>query len=492
MKKIIFVLFIFCQSALNAQQVYNLTLEESIEIAKDKSLNMQILAGDLIIEENNLKATVSQLRTNVSMNFTLPQYTETVREWEDSTGISFFPVKTLRGSTSLNISQPLPTDGRIYIQTGLLETNDYYTDLRASQMNTRIGLSQPIDALYGYNSIRSSLKRAQLNYERANKVLKREELNLIYQVSSSYYRLLSLQKGSEIALLNLERQKEAYEISKNKHESGLIREVEALQMEVDLAEAQNNYEMSLLDQSSATNSFKEQIGLNLKDSVTLNSELKYNIVAVDPEKAIEMALQNRLEIRENEIQIELQKLSLKQQKAQGLPSANLDASIEKIGVNRQELSNSLGSSVSNSWNDFNNRPANFQVGLSFQIPIIDWGRNRALVRAAEERLKQNMITKEDNERTIETEVRNLVASLQNTLNRLILLEKNVSIAERSFEITLQRYTDGDIDSQSLALERNRLNSAQKSHLEAYISYQLSIADLMRKTFYDFENQRAVE
>ena len=485
-------IFVFCHSISTAQMVYNLSLDESIKIAMEKSFRMQSLTRDLIIEENNLKAAISQMRTTVRMNFILPQYTETVNEWQDSTGISYFPVKTLRGSANLNITQPLPTDGRLYIQTGLLETNDYYTDLRASNINTRIGLSQPLDALYGYNSIRSSIKRAQLNYERTNKVLKREELNLIYQVSSSYYNLLSLQKGSEIALLNLERQKEASEISKNKYESGLIREVENLQNEVDLVEAQNNYEMSLLNQSSATNSFKELIGMDLKDSVSLRNELNYDVVVVDPAKAVEMALKNRLEIRENEIQIELQKLSLKQQKAQGMPSASLEASVEKIGVNRQDLSNSLSSSISNSWTDFNDRPANYQIGLNVQIPILDWGRNRSLVKAAEERLKQSLIDKEDNERSIETEVRNLVASLQNTLSRLKLLEKNVSVAQRSFEITLQRYTDGDIDSQSLALERNRLNSAQKSHLEAYISYQLSISDLMRKTFYDFKNQQSIE
>jgi outer membrane protein TolC len=99
--------------------------------------------------------------------------------------------------------------------------------------------------------------------------------------------------------------------------------------------------------------------------------------------------------------------------------------------------------------------------------------------------------KEDLERSIETETRNAVAQLNNNLKRLQLLEKNVSIAEKSFAITLQRYTDGDIDSQTLALERNRLNSAYRNHLSAYIAYQLSLADIKRKTLYDFEADQAV-
>ena len=86
----------------------------------------------------------------------------------------------------------------------------------------------------------------------------------------------------------------------------------------------------------------------------------------------------------------------------------------------------------------------------------------------------------------------LVARINSNLKRLQLLEKNVKVAEKSFDITLQRYTDGNIDSDALALERNRMNTAYTSHLNAYINYQLSLADLMRKTFYDFRNQSLIE
>jgi outer membrane protein len=66
------------------------------------------------------------------------------------------------------------------------------------------------------------------------------------------------------------------------------------------------------------------------------------------------------------------------------------------------------------------------------------------------------------------------------------------VAEKSFEITRQRFSDGDIDSQALALERDRLNNAYTSHLGAYINYQLMIADIMRKTFYDFGKDMPID
>ena len=481
-----------CLPATKAQ-IYHLSLEESIEIAKEQSYDIQRLLQDKIIADHELKAATARLKTNVNLNLTLPQYTESVREWEDSTGISFFSVKTLRGVSTLDIRQPLPTDGTLFVTSGFSSINDYNTDRRASQFNTRFGLSQPLNSFWGYNDIRSQLKTARLNYDRANKAYKREELNLIYNVSSSYYQLMSTQKGTEIAQMNLERQTEATEISKNKYEAGLIREVENLQNEVDLAEAQNSFDVSTLNLSSYTNSFKRMIGLELEAIVTLKSEMdKYSIVHVDPNKAVEMAIINRLEIQDREIQIELQKIQIKRQKSYGLPQASLEASWEKTGISNIGVHDAFSNSISNSWDDLKTRPANYQIGLRISIPIIDWGRNKRLVKAAEARQKQYYLGKEDEERGIEVEVRNLVANLQTTLKRLQSLEKNVSVAEKSYGITLQRYTDGDIDSQALALERNRLNTAQQNHLNAFINYQLLLSDLTRKTFYDFVNDVPIE
>jgi Outer membrane protein len=485
-------LFMFFYQAISAQ-IYNLSLEESIEIAKKQSHEIQRLLQDNIIAENELKAATALLKTNVYMDFTLPQYTETVREWEDSDGISFFSIKTLRGIGSLDIRQPLPTDGTITMKTGLSAVNDYNTDKRASTFSTKLGLSQPLNSFWGYNAIRAELKRAKLNYERSNKALKRAELDIVYYVSSSYYELLQLQKGTEIYLMNLERQTEAHEISKNKFDAGLIREVENLQMEVDLTEAQNLYDITTLNFKSSTNSFKRLIGLELDATVTLKGGTEnYKAVIINADKAVDMAMLSRLEIRDREIQIELQKLQISRQVSQGMPQASLEASWEKIGVSNLVVSESYSNSLSNTWDDLKARPSNYMVGLTLRIPIIDWGRNKRLVRAAESRLKQYYLDIDDEKRGIEVEVRNLVNNIQTTLTRLMKLENNVNVAEKSYGITLQRFTDGDIDSQALALERTRLNSAQRSHLDAYVSYRLLLSDLMRKTFYDFENDKPIE
>jgi outer membrane protein TolC len=490
--KTLLMLPAFLLVAINTSaETYHLDLEKSIELARNKSYSMKRLEQDLRIAEFNLKAATSRFKTHINLTFVSPQYTETIRQFEDSTGISFYPVKQLNYQGTLSVNQPLPTDGYIYMRTGMSNYDDFYTDFRSTYLNTRFGFVQPLDAFYGYNAIKSSFKQAELAYERSQKQLKREELNLFYAVSNVFYSLLSVQKSTEIAQMDLERQTEAFNIARNKYEAGLIREVDALQMEVDLAEAQNNYALAVVNAGSTMNIFKEVVGIELSDSVVLKSEFKYDVVIVNPDQAVQMALANRHEIREQEIQIELNKLNIKQQKAAGMIQADLTAYYEKVGVSTQPINTAFTQSLQNSYHDFQNRPQNFGVGFSISIPLFDWGENKALVNAAKSRLKQNELQKTEVTRGIEREVRNLVADLNTSLKRLQLLEKNVVVAEKSFEITRQRFSEGDIDSQALALERNRLNNAYNSHLRAYINYQLMLADLMRKTFYDFRKNVVV-
>lgn len=481
-----FFLSFAISSVVQAQQIYNLDLESSIELAKEKSKTMLILQQSLKKASYDLKAATSSFKTHIDLDFVLPQYTETIRQWEDSSGISFYPVRQNQVNSYLTINQPLPTDGYLFVRSGVQSFVDYYADDRNAQISSSIGLRQPIEAFFGYNQIRLGYKQAKLAYDLSVKQLKREELNLVYDISQTFFTLLSYHERLNIAQLSLNKQQEAYTIAQNKYSAGLIREVEALQMEVDLGEAVNNFDIARVDYSSQIDLFKERLGIDLRDSVVIKSDLGYNQVLVDVEKAVSLAMENRLELKENEIQIELAQMEIKKRKAEGMINGNIMINYNFIGVDKSNLTIPLETSLNNTWQNLINRPGSFGVGMTINIPILDWGENRAKVHGAQATLSQNQIRLDADKVTIERDIRTTVNRLQSSLNRLQLLEKNVLVAEKSFEISRQRYVNGDIDSQSMALERERLNNAYISRLESFINYKLLLSDLMRKTFFDFE------
>jgi outer membrane protein len=480
------IFFLFSSFFANAQQIYNLDLESSIQLAREKSKTMQILQQSLKKASYDLKAATSSFKTHVSMDLVMPQYTETIRQFEDSSGISFYPVRQNQMNSYLTISQPLPTDGNLFIRSGLQSFVDYYAKDRNAQITSSIGLRQPVEAFFGYNTLRLGYQQAKLAYDLSNKQLKREELNLVYDISQAFFTLLSYHERLNIAQLSLNRQQEAFDIAQSKFIAGLIREVESLQMEVDLGEAMNNLDLAKVDHSSQMSLFKERLGIDLRDSVIIKSDLGYSLVLVDAQKAVSLALENRLELKENEIQIELAKMEIRRRKAAGRINGDILVNYNFIGVDKSSVSIPIGTSFDNTWQNLLSRPGSFGVGLTVNIPIIDWGENRARVNAARATLEQNKIQLDAEKVTIERDIRTTVNRLQSSLRRLQLLEKNVVVAEKSFEISRQRYANGDIDSQAMALERERLNNEDITRLDSFINYKLLLSDIMRKTFFDFE------
>ena len=181
------ILFLLFTYAAQAQDIYYLDLESSIELAREKSRTMLILRQRIEGATYNLKAATSQYKTHVDLSMTISQNKETISQWEDSSGISFYPVRQNQVNGYLTISQPLPTDGNLFIRSGVQDFVDYYGKDRNTQVTSSIGLRQPIEAFFGYNNLKLGYNQAKLGYDLALKQLRREELNLVYNSKSGLF-----------------------------------------------------------------------------------------------------------------------------------------------------------------------------------------------------------------------------------------------------------------------------------------------------------------
>lgn len=486
------LIFVLCAAHYSgAQEIHYLTLEQCQGVASERSYSMRNLREEFKIAEFQLKAAINRFKTQVNLYMSMPDYTETISSLTDSTGTYYFPLKQALYNGNLQINQPLPTDGRLFISSGIYHIQDFYKNERSFRLNTRVGFEQPIEAIYSYNRIKSSLRQAELRYELSKRRLTRARLDLDYEATSAFYGLLSALESEKIALQTLDQQREAFDLAMNKFRAGVIAEVEALQMEVDLGEAQNNYDVARANRSAEANYLKQLLGIALVDSLVLESDLTYDEVDVDLDKALDYGLRNRLEIREREIQKEQSEITIRSTKVEHQITGTVSGYYDFIGVKEVPDEVPLSTNFHDAWRELKRRPGNRGVALELNIPIWDWGVNKAQVQAAEAGLRQAKMSVDNEKIDVERDIRNTVDRLNSSLKRLKLLEKTVEVAERSFEISKNRFANGDINSQSLALDRQRLSNAYNTRLSALISYKLLIADIKRKTFFDFIIQKEV-
>ena len=112
--------------------------------------------------------------------------------------------------------------------------------------------------------------------------------------------------------------------------------------------------------------------------------------------------------------------------------------------------------------------------------------NEQEVAAAEVAVRRSRLEQENLRRDIARQVQATLAGFEGAKRRLQVLARSKEIALRSYSISRQRFETGDITSQTLADNRDRLVAARRSYIEAYINYRLAVADLRRQTLFDFE------
>ncbi|MBT4484609.1 MAG: TolC family protein [Candidatus Latescibacteria bacterium] len=497
-KYLIFALLFFAMalSGSPAQEARVLTYEEAIDVALNRSFTVKSNMANREEMQHNYEYFMAMFKPRIDFSMFAPSWRENVAPIQRTDGLPVYnSTGLMQLGGDLKYTYMLPTGGNFALSTQLyrerlktvLAMQDY-KELGSKQAysSLSVSFSQPI---LTKNTLRENLQEAEYWYERSSSQFTRGQINIIYRVTDGFYALYRATREVEIASERLANSEEAFRIAKLKGETGRIPEGDVLIAEI---EASQN-RASLLEQEGALerakDAFIQLIGLEQSEDVRIVTDLKYDTFDVNMDKAIGEALKNRMEIYESELDIKLQEISIDKAKRVRELSGEITAYYDLTGVSTMG-SGSTGDLFESSFDNFVDRPPNRGVTLTLSYPVFDWGRGAAQVQREEVSLKEKQLRQEDTKRTIVREVKDIVRRVEETGNRLLIQEKNQPIAQRSYEISRMRFENGDITSQELGREQERLTDSQLQYLSAFISYQLAVADLKRKTLWDFKNDQS--
>ena len=126
-----------------------------------------------------------------------------------------------------------------------------------------------------------------------------------------------------------------------------------------------------------------------------------------------------------------------------------------------------------------------QFNLTLNVPIMDWGRNKARMRTAlaNKKLSDYVISQDevDFEQTVITQVRKFeMLRLQ-----IEITHKSDDVATQRYNVAQNRYLIGKIDITNLNIALTEKDDAKRSYLQALKSFWVAYYDLRRLTLYDF-------
>lgn len=471
----IILLYLLLISPVFSQRVLN--LEEALAIALKESYSIKSASFSLESSQKNLEAIKMGLRTSVNMEFDLPRYSRSLKSQFNTQTASeqFFEVGNTTLEGRLYFTQPIPfTNGTFSLVSSIFgrdqfsgisgTSRDYYT-------NMSLRLRQP---LFSFSSLSASLERAEINLEKSKKNYSRAEQDLIYNVTSSFYQLFQAKRNMEIVQERVNQTTLSYEMAMNKYRAGLLAEVEALQLEVDLASAKNELLNSETRFRETKDNIKLLIGIPIDTEIDVAAEIEYKSIEIDLEHAIQSALDNRPELHNANADINLSTLSVDEVNSKGNFNAVLQAN---YGINKND----------DAFKDlFHAFAEDRSVSFTVSLPVWDWGKNSREVESAEANLKLSILAFENLKEQIKKEIITLVNKVESARARVEVLTKSVEVARKSYEISSARFESGNITSFDLTQSQLRLTDAQTNSLNALIDYKLAIADLKRKSFLNYE------
>ena len=405
------------------------TLEEALAVALKQSYSIKTAENTLLNSQKNLEATRLGLMTSVNMEFDLPSYSRSLSsQFNSATGSQqFYQMENKTVEGRLYVTQPLIfSNGTVSIVGSLFgrdqldaagsTARDYYSNLS-------FRLTQP---LFTFNNQKANLQKAEINLEKTQRNYSRTKMDIIYNVTASFYDLYQTKKSLEIAEEKVNQTQISYATANNKFKAGLIAEVEALQLEIDLASANNDLLNAKRKFEESKDSFKLLIGLDNSENIDVIAHLEYVPVKINRDKAIELALANRNEIRNAEADIKTGELGLEEVDSKGNVRVDISAN---YGINKND----------DKLNDiFHNFAEDRSVTMTLSVPVWDWGSNKRAVEASRASLELNKLTKQNQIDQIIIEIKQVIGKLESAKERVEALSKSVELAEKSYQISMEK------------------------------------------------------
>ena len=88
---------------------------------------------------------------------------------------------------------------------------------------------------------------------------------------------------------------------------------------------------------------------------------------------------------------------------------------------------------------------------------------------------------------IELNIRQTWRSLENLLSQIKIAKQNVANAQRTYDLNLTRYREGDITGMDMNQFQTQLSNKKIAYTQALINYKIELLNLKILSLYDFEH-----
>lgn len=470
------VCLISTNSIYSQTQTHKLTLQQSIAIATDSSLQAFRVKNLYRSSYWEYKSYKAGRLPSLTLSMTPIRYNrDIVSRYDSESNIDIYrQQQSLSSYGNLSLSQNVDfTGGTFYIDSELgylrnIGDNPYS---QFSSVPFRVGYSQ---TLFGYNGFKWERKIEPLKYEKAKKEFLYSSEEISETAIQYFFNLTMAQLEYDLAIENVTSSDSLYFIGSERLKIASISQADLLTLKLDALNAKNTLKTTEISLKRAKLSFLAYLDMPKETEIQLELPDRPTDISVTPDQAFSLSKENNPDYLQYQLNILAAEKEVERTQKKMLFDANISAS---VGFN-QVADNFRGAYQSPLEQDV------VRVGLS--IPLVDWGVRRGNSNMAKSNLNVAQISVQQSQTYLEQDVALTVSDFRVQQDMIASAEEAQNLANLAYNSTKQRFMIGKADVNSLTLSLGRLNTAQKNYITALKSYWLSFYKLRKLTLYDFE------
>ena len=391
---------------------------------------------------------------------------------EDGT-LNYVSSNNLQNGVGLQMNQNITfTGGTLSVFTDLSRIDQFGDNKSLTWYSRPITVSyyQP---LFTYNQFKWDKKIEPKEYERGKRqyleAMEAITINAVY----AYHNLILAKVNNNISRSNFENSGNMLKIAKERHQLGDVTKADYLQLELRMLNdsiAINETDVAVRQAQMQLNSL---LGYDESYEIDPVAEERLLDIKIDYELVINKALENSSFSLNNELSLLNAESNVAYAKASRGFSFALNA---RFGMSQ------TGPEFPQAYKNLLDQET---VGITFSIPIFDWGQGKGKVqkaKAAQEVVKAQV---QQSENDFRRQVFTFVSQFNNQRQQCLVSRRAMLIASERYELTMHRFKEGNASVTDLNMAQSENDSALRQYVNDLSNFWIYYYTLRQHALYDF-------
>lgn len=459
-----------------------MTLDEAVAVARSQSVPALQARQEFISVYWQYRSYKASMLPSLSLYGALMNFDRSLtllQSYEDGS-FRYADTYSLQNTIGLRATQNISfTGGSLSLYSDLNRLDQF------GNKKSTMWYSQPLNLryyqpLFSYNKYKWAKMIEPKSYEAGKKKYLESMESVSRSVVKAYFDLILSEQKLQTAKTDFENTSMMAALARKRIPLGTVTRDEYLQLELKMLNdslAVNEGEVSVREAQMSLNSL-----LGYDDSYEIEAVLDENLpeIYVDYDMVLDMAMNNSSFALDNEVSL-----------------LNAESDVAKAKAERgitMELNARFG--LSQSGADFKDAYADLLdqevVGLTFSIPIFDWGEGRGRVqkaKAAQEVAKAKVAQGESDRRRV---IFTAVGQFNNQKQKCEVSKRAMEIASERYGLMMEKFRGGSVSVTELVNSQSDNDSAIQKHISDLEDFWTQYYSLRQYTLYDFIKGQELE